>query len=131
MEPAEPSAKPTRRGDTMTPCEKKGYKVGDRFRVVGNNAMTFSRGSLIELYTDDGTSIPLFELIEGGCSFTHADGRPGAYLCLHKVEPARRRPPTIATIMPRRKTWTLIAIVAGSWAVVTVGIAVILKTMGY
>lgn len=60
----------------MTPCEKLGYKVGDRFRAVG--AYCFDEGSIVELFQDDGTDAPLWKLVEGNCKHNNANG-PGAY----------------------------------------------------
>lgn len=48
----------------MTPCEELGYKVGDLFEVVGSQG-NFSKGSIISLAVDTGTTTPRFELIEG------------------------------------------------------------------
>ena len=44
----------------MTPCEKLGYKVGDRFEVIGDH-FHFSKGSAVTLYRDDGSEYPLFK----------------------------------------------------------------------
>ena len=43
----------------MTPCEKLGYKVGDRF-VVKSNSTQFLKGQVIELIEDDGSTTPWF-----------------------------------------------------------------------
>ena len=45
----------------MTPCEKLGYKVGDRFRVTASASDSLEVGSIVKLYRDDGTSMPRFE----------------------------------------------------------------------
>lgn len=47
-----------------TPCERDGYKIGDRFIVTGEHG-TFTIDSIVELIFDDGTSIPKFRLISG------------------------------------------------------------------
>lgn len=43
----------------MTPCEKLGYKVGDKFEVV-REVRTFKVGSVVQLSLDDGTDKPMF-----------------------------------------------------------------------
>jgi len=76
----------------MTPCEKRGWKVGDRF-VAKKGSTTFSHGSLIQLDRDDGTAAPLFALIEGRCEYNNATGRkPGAYEELQNVRPISNNP---------------------------------------
>lgn len=59
------------------------YKVGDYFVV--NGATTFSDGSVVQLYKDDGTENPLFKLISGNTGFKCCDGEPGAYVNLEFV----------------------------------------------
>ena len=44
----------------MTPCEKLGYKVGDKFEVVSNNHFAFNKGEIISLSFDDDTHTPYF-----------------------------------------------------------------------
>lgn len=72
--------------DMKTPCEQKGYKVGDRFEVIDGIGGIFDNGSVIELYRDDGSTSPLFKLISGYCGYYHCDGKSGAYLFLDKVK---------------------------------------------
>jgi len=76
-------------GNIMTPCEKLGYKVGDRFVVnecvEWGGLFIFSEGSVVELFEDDGTNAPKFKLINGECGFNNADGEPGAYDGLDNV----------------------------------------------
>lgn len=43
----------------MTPCEKLGYKVGDRFAVIEKSYM-FNVGDVAILQSDDGSSYPFF-----------------------------------------------------------------------
>ncbi|MGL4757432.1 MAG: hypothetical protein ACRCXB_34195 [Aeromonadaceae bacterium] len=43
----------------MTPCEKLGYKVGDKFNVV-TNSDGFDVGTVVEMIDDDGSICPLF-----------------------------------------------------------------------
>lgn len=69
----------------MTPCEKLGYKVGDKFIVTKDG--TFSIGSLVSLYEDDGTGNPLFRLIEGECQYLRCGGEAGEYLGISFVKP--------------------------------------------
>ena len=69
----------------MTPCEKLGYKVGDKFIVTEN--YVFAYGSIIELEHDDGSEGPLFKLISGSCKYNNAKGKKaGAYCDLYYVQ---------------------------------------------
>ena len=43
----------------MTPCEKLGYKVGDKFEVLTDDD-GFEIGSIVELWRDDDSICPLF-----------------------------------------------------------------------
>ena len=58
-----------------TPCEKKGYKIGQVFKVVEENM--FAKGSIIILDEDDGTGAPFWVLLEGG--FNKNQTTPGKY----------------------------------------------------
>lgn len=42
----------------MTPCEKLGYKVGDKFTVIKDSY--FEKGTIVALSEDDGSKIPWF-----------------------------------------------------------------------
>ena len=61
----------------MTPCEKLGYKVGDRFECIEGNPLTNRNiGDILVLKEDDGSYIPLFknettgnEILHVGLSF--------------------------------------------------------------
>ena len=44
----------------MTPCEKLGYKVGDRF-IAQKDGNTTKRGDILTLREDDGSRVPLFQ----------------------------------------------------------------------
>lgn len=44
----------------MTPCEVWGYKVGDKFVVIGDH-FHFLKGSIVTLYRDDGSDYPQFK----------------------------------------------------------------------
>lgn len=51
----------------MTPCQELGYNVGDKFVVIIDNLKRFSftKGSIVTLYADDGSDRPLFKSIVG------------------------------------------------------------------
>lgn len=61
----------------MTPCERLGYKVGDKFKVVDGTGVHYAVGSFITLIHDDGSSCPRFNgvhaIFESGDSFFHLD----------------------------------------------------------
>lgn len=61
----------------MTPCEKLGYKVGDKFKVVDGTGVHYAVGSFITLIHDDGSSCPRFNgvhaIFESGDSFFPID----------------------------------------------------------
>lgn len=63
----------------MTPCQKLGYNVGDKFVVLIDNPKqySFAKGSIITLYEDDGSDFPLFKSIVGGMEL---------YLPLEEIE---------------------------------------------
>lgn len=55
----------------MTPCEKLGYKVGDRFIALDNNKWVGrSKGDILELVKDDGTNCLWFKNITKGGDLT-------------------------------------------------------------
>ena len=66
----------------MTPCQKLGYNVGDKFVVIIDNPKqyNFTKGSIITLYADDDSDFPLFKSIIGGDEF---------YISLEDVEKIR------------------------------------------
>lgn len=78
----------TRRSE-MTPCEKLGYKVGDRFEA-GEYSL-FSDGSIVELFRDDGTESPLWRLVAGRCPFRNSDGEAGAFDSVHFFTKIKRQ----------------------------------------
>lgn len=82
----------------MTPCEKLGYKVGDKFWVREHpGSSAFTKNSVISLFDDDGSKSPLFKLVEGDCNHSHAEGKPGAYISLEyisRLEPSVKREET-------------------------------------
>lgn len=69
----------------MTPAQKLGYKVGDKF--VMNAECTFKKGSIITLYEDDGSANPLFSSDRAATMFNCAGGQPGAFTSLSKITP--------------------------------------------
>lgn len=70
----------------MTPCERLGYKMGDKFIVSNNKLKAFSRGTIVELYEDDGSSCPLFEG-ETFFGYSVCAGKGVAYAKLKHVTP--------------------------------------------
>lgn len=70
----------------MTPCQKLGYNVGDKFVVIVDNPTGFAKGSIATLYEDDGSDLPLFKLIHGECLYNHCNEEPGGYASLENVE---------------------------------------------
>lgn len=69
----------------MTPAQKAGYKVGDKFRVISRHD-TFRHGAIITLHRDDGSSGPLFRGKREDTEYTAADGMPGAFISLSSLE---------------------------------------------
>ena len=60
----------------MNEVNRFGFKLGDRFEATneGNlDDITYSNGSIVELYDDDLSDVPRFKLIEG--SVVDADRR--------------------------------------------------------
>lgn len=55
----------------MTPCERLGYKVGDKFEVVGDH-FCFEKGCIVKLTLCDDSSAPEFEF-EGKSAFMDLD----------------------------------------------------------
>ena len=51
----------------MTPCENLGYKVGDKFEVVGDSSSSsFIYGETVELILDDDSGFPRFSRLSDG-----------------------------------------------------------------
>ena len=46
--------------EKLTPCEKLGYKVGDKFRVDHRVTGSVNYGDILTLIQDDGTECPYF-----------------------------------------------------------------------
>ena len=55
----------------MKTCKELGWKVGDKFVVITDNPkrFTFTKGSIVTLYADDGSDRPLFKSIVGDEEF--------------------------------------------------------------
>ena len=69
----------------LTPCEQLGYKEGDKFIFI-EGCSTFDKGTIVELFKDDGTKSPLFKgkTTKNWCI---AAGEEGAYAGLNFVKP--------------------------------------------
>lgn len=69
----------------MTPCEKLGYKVGDKFEVVADSC-GFKAGQVVTLARDDESRAPCFS--GKNAAYQNAPGRAeGAYIGLDNVKP--------------------------------------------
>lgn len=66
----------------MSPCQKLGYKVGDKFVLLCDNE-GFAKGTLVTLYRDDDSHAPLFK--GQNSRYTLAGREQGAYSDLRKV----------------------------------------------
>lgn len=69
----------------QTPAQLKGYKVGDKFKVL-SDVVGFKEGQFVTLDRDDGSSVPMFK--GANDRYTLADGghSEGAFLSLQFVE---------------------------------------------
>lgn len=69
----------------MTVCQDKGYKVGDKFRVL-EGGCGFTEGQIITLNRDDGSGAPLFK--GDNTDYRLADGfkAEGAFFGLDRVQ---------------------------------------------
>lgn len=45
----------------LTPCQRLGYKIGDKFLVTYGSTPTTNRGDVVTLVEDDGSSTPFFK----------------------------------------------------------------------
>lgn len=70
-----------------TPCQKLGYKVGDKFEIIQENNDGFSVGTVVSLCKDDGTDMPLFA--GENTKFRNAYEEEGAYTRLANVRPLK------------------------------------------
>ncbi|MGL5729315.1 MAG: hypothetical protein ACRCYD_15870 [Plesiomonas sp.] len=55
----------------MTPCEEKGYAVGDMFVMMDSNSGFFAKGETLELVEDDSDNEPLFSNVNGYENYLH------------------------------------------------------------
>jgi hypothetical protein len=69
--------------EELTPCQKLGYKVGDKFEVLEDEC-GFEKGQIVVLYDDDKSDEPLF--MGKNSRFTLCHGGEGAYLSLESVK---------------------------------------------
>lgn len=60
----------------MTPCEERGYKVGDKFQALPNSL--FPVDTIVTLEKDDGDECPLFAGPDSGW-YCAAGSTPGAF----------------------------------------------------
>lgn len=69
----------------MSICQDKGYKVGDKFRVLETKC-GFTKGQIITLNRDDGSGAPLFK--GANTDYRLADGfkAEGAFFGLDRVQ---------------------------------------------
>lgn len=77
---------------TATPCEERGYSVGDRFIVTGDKAEAdhrFEVGEIVTLLEDDGTTAPLFVPDDDGDNW---------YVHLEDVQPLNRPDPKVDVV---------------------------------
>lgn len=70
--------------ESKTPAQQLGYEIGDLFYCKCPRS---GDEGVYEFYHDDGTSQPLFKLVDGSCSYDHADGEMGRYFTLSSVTP--------------------------------------------
>ena len=69
----------------MTPCEELGYKVGDKFTVIEDDANYFKSGERVYLVKDDDTNIPMFSKIKGNTICKNNGEFTTGYLRLSEV----------------------------------------------
>lgn len=82
----------------MTPCEKLGYKVGDKFEITGGEYVGWGLGSIVELVRDDGTICPEFTGVshknaryEDNKMFLYVTGDKGIHVTkISKLKPAKQ-----------------------------------------
>ena len=65
------------KGNSMTPVQEAGYKIGQKFEYVGDG--NFAQGSILELIKDDDSATPLFKLLSGKCYVTYSG--KAAHVC--------------------------------------------------
>lgn len=82
----------------ITPCEKLGYKVGDKFEITGGEYAGWGLGSIVELVRDDGTICPEFTGIshknaryEDNKMFLYVTGDQGIHVTkISKLKPGKQ-----------------------------------------
>lgn len=77
--------KPLLTGKNRKPLTKDpSWSIGDL--GIAKSSQTFSDGSIVQLFRDDGSTTPLWALVKGETHYTCADRQPGAYAGLLHVE---------------------------------------------
>lgn len=61
------------------------YKIGDKFVVISEKS--FSKGSVVQFYRDDGSPQPCFKLIKGYTQYTCCEDELGAYTKWDRLTP--------------------------------------------
>lgn len=69
----------------MTPVQKAGFKVGDKFRVL-KSVCGFTEGQIVTLNRDDGSSAPMFKGANDHYRLADGHTSQGAYFGLDKVK---------------------------------------------
>lgn len=96
----------------QTPCEKLGYKVGDRFEVTaGSVDSSYRVGFFVTLERDDGTDLP---------KFTSADGCTSYYLHLDQVKKIGQTPQILDNAVKATAKYTT-TLFHGHWVVIRAG----------
>lgn len=70
-----------------TPCQKLGYKAGDKFEIIRENNDGFLVGTIVRLCKDNGTAMPLFS--GNNLSYRLHGGKEGAFTRLENVKPIK------------------------------------------
>lgn len=69
----------------MTPVQRAGFKVGDKFRIL-ESICGFTKGQIVTLNRDDGSSSPMFKGENSRYTLADRMTAQGAYLGLDRVE---------------------------------------------
>jgi hypothetical protein len=86
IEAPQPQPKQPQKEIRMTPAQKLGYKLGDKFRVLEGGA-GFAKGAIITLDRDDGSAHPMFAGPNSSYKLAGPTrSREGAYFTLARVE---------------------------------------------
>lgn len=62
-----------KRNGMPTPCEKRGYEVGDYFKVINHEHYFWKKGSVVQLTWDDRSKSPYFKDNKGEEHFIYLD----------------------------------------------------------